>query len=71
MVARGRSERSVTTVRLEAELHDGLRELFARDGITPSESVRRAVRAWLESKGINVPEARRPERKRAEGKRRK
>lgn len=30
----------------------GLQVVYERDGILPSEQVRRAVRAWLESKGV-------------------
>ncbi len=31
---------------------DGLQAVYERDGILPSEQVRRAVRTWLENKGV-------------------
>jgi hypothetical protein len=40
-----------TAFRIERELHEGLRAVWERDGIGISEQVRRAIRAWLESKG--------------------
>ena len=46
--------RRVTTFRIDDELIDGLRTVWNRDGIQPSEQVRRAIRAWLESKGVRV-----------------
>ena len=48
--------------RIDEELLDGLREVEERDGVTVAEQVRRAIRAWLETKGISVKRA---ERKRA------
>lgn len=54
--------RQVTTFRMDKELLDGLRELFERDGVQPSESVRRAVAAWLRERGILVQKT---DRKRA------
>jgi len=38
-------------LRLEADLVDVLQRVQRRDGVPVSEQVRRAVRAWLESKG--------------------
>jgi hypothetical protein len=55
-----------TNFRLESELLEGLRLVRERDGIAVSEQVRRAVRAWLESKGVSV----KPERKRGGTRRR-
>lgn len=43
-----------TTFRIEPELLAGLQELRERDGVQVSEQVRRAIRMWLESKGVNV-----------------
>lgn len=43
-----------TTFRIDPELLDGLQELKERDGVPHSEQVRRAIRMWLESKGITV-----------------
>jgi len=39
---------------LDDELLEGLDQVRERDGITIGEQVRRAVRAWLETKGIGV-----------------
>jgi hypothetical protein len=47
--------------RIDEELLEGLEEVWQRDGITTPEQVRRAIRVWLESKGVKV----RAERKRA------
>jgi hypothetical protein len=41
-----------TAFRLDTELMDGLRAVKERDGIPISEQVRRAVKAWLESRGV-------------------
>ena len=51
--------RRVTTFRIDDELIDGLRTVWDRDGIQPSEQVRRAIRAWLESKGVRLKTQRR------------
>jgi hypothetical protein len=50
-----------TTFRLDPELLEGMQQLKERDGIQISEQARRAIRAWLESKGIVL----KSERKRA------
>jgi metal-responsive CopG/Arc/MetJ family transcriptional regulator len=44
--------RKVTTFRIDQDLLDGLQAVWERDGVAVSEQVRRAIRAWLESKGI-------------------
>ena len=44
--------RKVTTFRLDDDLREGLQRVWERDGIQPSEQVRRAVRFWLQSKGV-------------------
>jgi hypothetical protein len=46
------SPRIASTFRVEDDLLEGLREVKERDGIPVSEQVRRALRAWLDSKGI-------------------
>jgi len=51
--------RRVSTFRIDDELIDGLREVWERDGVPPSEQVRRAIRTWLESKGV-IKKAERP-----------
>ena len=43
-----------TTFRLETELIAALQELKERDGVPATESVRRAIKAWLELKGVEV-----------------
>ena len=45
-----------TTFKLETELIAALRELRRRDGVPATESVRRAIRAWLDQKGVEVEE---------------
>jgi hypothetical protein len=42
---------------LEPELSAGLKAIKDRDGISESEQVRRAVRLWLESKGLRLKPA--------------
>ena len=50
-----------TNFRLEEELLEALQEIRDRDGIPVAEQVRRAIRNWVDSKGVKV----RAERKRA------
>ena len=45
------------TFRVDDDLVDGMQALFARDGISPSEQLRRALRAFLESKGVPLKTA--------------
>ena len=54
--------RKVATFRIDEDLLEGMRIVFERDGVQPSEQVRRGLRMWLESKGVMVQK---PERKRA------
>jgi hypothetical protein len=45
---------------------EGLRYLKARDGVLESEQIRRAIDAWLESKGVKKAASRRvPPRRKA------
>jgi hypothetical protein len=46
--------RRVSTFRLDDDLLEGMQVIWERDGVQPSEQVRRALRAWLESKGIKM-----------------
>jgi len=46
---------------VEPEQLDGLRRVRERDGVLPSEQIRRAIDVWLEQKGVKP----RAERKRA------
>lgn len=48
--------------RIDEELLEGLNQVWERDGITAAEQVRRAIRTWLEEKGVSVKKT---ERKRA------
>jgi len=44
--------RKIATFRLDDDLLEGLKEVQERDGIPPSEQARRAIRMWLEAKGV-------------------
>jgi metal-responsive CopG/Arc/MetJ family transcriptional regulator len=57
--------RKLFAVRLDDDLLEGLDAVFKRDGAQPSEQVRRAVREWLEKKGV-MKSARSARRKRAD-----
>jgi hypothetical protein len=49
--------RKSATFRLDDELHAGMQIVWERDAIQPSEQVRRALRAWLETKGVTIKSA--------------
>ena len=51
--------RKIATFRLDADLIEGLKAVHGRDGVPPSEQARRAIRAWLESKGVMKSERKR------------
>ncbi len=55
-----------TNFRLEEELLEALQAIKERDGVPVSVQVRRALQAWIESKGVRV----KPARKRASTRRR-
>jgi hypothetical protein len=58
----------MTTFRLDDELLNGLRYVWERDGVQPSEQVRRAIRDWLHKQGVRMQKAdrkRTPTRKRS------
>ena len=42
--------RKLTNFRIDPDLAEGLKLVKERDGIPEGEQIRRAVRAWLESK---------------------
>ena len=44
------------TFYLDPALSAGLKEIKVRDGVSESEQVRRAVRQWLTSKGLRIPQ---------------
>jgi len=45
------------TFRIDQHLIDGLEEVRQRDGVGVSEQVRRAIAAWLQTKGIKEAKA--------------
>ncbi len=48
------STKTQTGFRIDPEVLDGLRAVRERDGVPVSEQVRRALAAWLETKGITT-----------------
>jgi hypothetical protein len=46
------SAKKQTAFRIDPEILDGLQAVKDRDGVPISEQVRRALVAWLESKGL-------------------
>jgi metal-responsive CopG/Arc/MetJ family transcriptional regulator len=52
--------RKITAFRLDEDLLEGLQVIWERDGVQPSETVRRALRAWLEAKGVGSQKKRPP-----------
>jgi hypothetical protein len=53
------SSKAQTAFRIDPDILDGLREVKERDGVPISEQVRRALTAWLESKGVNKTDRKR------------
>jgi Arc/MetJ-type ribon-helix-helix transcriptional regulator len=51
--------RRLYNFRIDAELDEGLKLVKERDGISESEQIRRAVREWLENKGVMKAERKR------------
>jgi hypothetical protein len=51
--------RKLAAFRFDDDLLEGLQMVWDRDGVQPSEQVRRAVRQWLEGKGVLKPHPRR------------
>jgi len=45
----------IRSFRLDDTLYAGLQILEDRDGVLKSESIRRAIRAWLAAKGVPMP----------------
>ena len=54
--------RRTYTFYIDADLAAGLKQVKERDGISESEQIRRAIRQWLDGKGL-AKEARRPARR--------
>ena len=42
------------TFRLETEIMEALNAIRERDGVAVSEQVRRALRQWIEAKGVKI-----------------
>ena len=53
-----RKDKSIS-VRVDADLAAAMDNLQARDGISPSEMVRRSLRAWLVTKAVPAPASKR------------
>lgn len=53
------SPKELTAFRVEADVMEGLRAIKERDGVPLSVQVDRALRAWLESKGVMKAERKR------------
>ncbi len=51
------SPKELTAFRVEADIMEGLRRLKGRDGMPLSVQLDRALRAWLEKKGVTVKKA--------------
>ena len=51
-------------MRLDDELYDGMQDVWSREGIQPSEQMRRALRQWLQAKGVKLKAANRRARTR-------
>jgi hypothetical protein len=60
------SAKKQTAFRIDPGIIDALQTIKIRDGVPLSEQVRRALLAWIESKGVSV----KSERKRADTRRR-
>jgi predicted DNA-binding protein len=46
------SPKRLYNFRIDPDLDEGLKAVKERDGIAESEQIRRAIRAWLEEKGV-------------------
>jgi hypothetical protein len=56
-------KKALTAFRVDPDLFGAMRRLQVRDGISFSEQMRRALRVWLEGKGVLPPTTRRPKRR--------
>jgi hypothetical protein len=50
-------DRKMYTFWIDGELAAGLKTVKERDGISESEQIRRAVRTWLDTKGVTKMKA--------------
>ena len=48
------SPKRLAAFRIDDELLDALEVVWQRDGVRPAEQVRRAIRIWLDSKGLKT-----------------
>ena len=48
------SPKELTAFRVDADIMEGLRRVKDRDGVPLSVQVDRALRAWLEDKGVTL-----------------
>jgi len=63
------SPKQMTAFRLELDVIDGLNRVKDRDGIPFSVQVDRALRAWLDKKGVRLKAPRTAKAKRSGGSR--
>ena len=54
------TRRKIYSFAIDEELAEGLKAVKERDGIAESEQIRRAIKVWLESKGVMKAERKRP-----------
>ena len=57
------SPKELTAFRIEPEIMNKLRQVKDRDGVPLSVQVDRALRAWLEERGVPVKRAAKPSRR--------
>jgi hypothetical protein len=53
------SDKKQTAFRIDPDILEGLQEIKVRVGIPLSEQVRRALRAWLEERGVSKADRKR------------
>ena len=58
------SDRALFNFMIDASMREALKTIKERDGISESEQARRALAAWIESKGIRVKGGAKSKRKR-------
>ena len=49
---------------IDPDLDAGLKAVKARDGVAEGEQIRRAIRKWLETKGVMKAQSNRPQTRR-------
>lgn len=47
-----KEQRTIVAYRIDREVLQAMQTLWDRDGVTPSEQVRRALRAYLEERNV-------------------